>query len=91
MGWSSWLLFVLFFVIHSYQPLSSSALLSPSSPLCHPSESSALLGFSNSFSINQHIDYHMFIWGDTYPKTVSWKNETDCSAVSYYFRACNWP
>ncbi|PON94082.1 LRR domain containing protein [Trema orientale] len=80
MGWSSWLLFLLFFVLHSHQPLLSSPLPSPSSPLCHPTESSALLQFSNSFSIIQNTDYHLYDWPNIimYPKTVSWKNGTDC-------------
>ncbi|XP_062078778.1 receptor-like protein 54 [Humulus lupulus] len=47
--------------------------LSPSSQLCHPDESSALLQFRNSFSINIPIFFN-----EADLKTVSWKNGTDC-------------
>ena len=77
MGSLSWL-FLLFFLYHS-QPIASSPLPSPTSPLCHPSESDALLQFSNSFSINQSIFYFAYQMPVIiYPKTVSWKNGTNC-------------
>ncbi|XP_062081251.1 receptor-like protein 6 [Humulus lupulus] len=63
--WSSCLMFLLTLVLLLSQSLIDSSTPSPSNNfLCHPAESSALLQFINSFIIN--------------PKTVSWKNGTDC-------------
>ncbi|XP_062078791.1 receptor-like protein 6 [Humulus lupulus] len=74
--WSSCLMFLLTLVLLLSQSLIDSSTPSPSNNfLCHPAESSALLQFSNSFIINPSL----FDWlGRMNPKTVSWKNGTDC-------------
>ncbi|XP_062081244.1 receptor-like protein 6 [Humulus lupulus] len=72
--WSSRLMFLITLVLLLSQSLIDSSTPSPSNNLlCHPAESSALLQFSNSFIINPSMfDFVMK------PKTVSWKNGTDC-------------
>ena len=53
-------------------------------PLCHPDQSSALLQFKNSFSVphDNLISFHCDIFHgiQSYPKTDSWKNGTNCCA-----------
>ncbi|XP_062081246.1 receptor-like protein Cf-9 [Humulus lupulus] len=76
--WSSRLMFLLTLVLLLSQSLIDSSTPSPSNNfLCHPAESSALLQFSNSFIINPSmVDLvRMYLMN---PKTVSWKNGTDC-------------
>uniref|UniRef100_A0A2N9J2Z5 Leucine-rich repeat-containing N-terminal plant-type domain-containing protein n=1 Tax=Fagus sylvatica TaxID=28930 RepID=A0A2N9J2Z5_FAGSY len=55
-----------------------------SMPLCHPDQSSALLQFKNSFSVphDNLISFHCDIFHgiQSYPKTDSWKNGTNCCA-----------
>nr|XP_048324106.1 receptor-like protein 33 [Ziziphus jujuba var. spinosa] len=58
---------------------SSNTLSSPSVsyPLCHSDESSALLQFKHSFSIDNSSDYS-FDYGCGPPKIDSWENGTNC-------------
>ena len=64
MGWFSWLSMLLFFLC-----------VNPSHPLCHPSESSALLSFKNSFSVTNER------CGDS-NSTISWGMSEDCCSWS---------
>ncbi|KAK7343849.1 hypothetical protein VNO77_12924 [Canavalia gladiata] len=47
-------------------------------PLCHPHQSSALLQFKSSFSIDTTNYYASDVCHQNYPKTTSWENGTDC-------------
>ena len=84
MGLSLWpFLLLLLSQVNCYSSLSS--FPSPSSmPLCHPDQSSALLQFKNSFSVphDNLISFHCDIFHgiQSYPKTDSWKNGTNCCA-----------
>ncbi|PON38460.1 LRR domain containing protein [Parasponia andersonii] len=71
MGWSSLSSHVVLLFYSQSNPC-----LSPSSPLCHPDESTTLLQFKSSFSIYNFStpDYHSY--GKS--KTNSWKNGTNC-------------
>ncbi|XP_060969010.1 receptor-like protein 48 [Cannabis sativa] len=51
----------------------------PSSSLCHPHESSALLHFKNSFTIFNHSLSYLEYYGITNPNsTISWDISKDC-------------
>ncbi|XP_062078814.1 receptor-like protein 7 [Humulus lupulus] len=72
------LLWVVLLLSHSLTHSSSSSSSPLPSPLCHSAESYALLQFTNSFSINPNmfnIWFNIIMYN---PKTVSWKNDTDC-------------
>ncbi|XP_024926671.2 receptor-like protein 33 [Ziziphus jujuba] len=77
----------LYFLIFLYLSLSSISSPSPSAsfPLCHPDDSSALLQFKNSFSIDMvYTPYHGRSCGAIPSKTISWdENGTkDCCVWS---------
>ncbi|XLU63673.1 hypothetical protein S245_022882 [Arachis hypogaea] len=69
---------LLLIIIHtpSYTCSSSSVL-----PLCNHDDTSNLLQFKNSFVVNTSL-YKDSWWAElycsSYPKTASWKNDTDC-------------
>ena len=68
-----WLFLCLLLLLFNFPSFSSSFNF-----LCHHDESSALLQFKSSFTIN--TDYNGC--GEPLLKTTTWKNETDC---------CSWP
>ncbi|BFG29780.1 hypothetical protein CerSpe_160540 [Prunus speciosa] len=78
MGWLSWL--CLFFLLSTTCQLNSTCSSSNSSSslssghLCHPEDSSALLQFKNSFSIDTLYYYSN--------RTISWQKGKDCCAWS---------
>lgn len=90
MGW--WLCLLLLITCQLNCSLSSSNSSSSPSPspsssrhLCHSEESSALLQFKNSFSVNRSIyDFDDFPDGFFFPKTDvdSWAKDEDCCAWS---------
>ncbi|XP_048327485.2 receptor-like protein 6 [Ziziphus jujuba] len=71
---SYFLCLLLFLFLSSSNTLSSPSV---SYPLCHSDESSALLQFKHSFSIDNSSDYS-FYYGCPPPKTDSWENGTNC-------------
>lgn len=82
---SSWLYLPFFLCTSQFICLSSFNSSSSSGHLCHLDDSSALLQFKNSFSIDtsgsDSVDA-FFVYGITpYPKTVYWKGK-DCCAWS---------
>ncbi|XP_027333043.1 receptor-like protein 6 [Abrus precatorius] len=74
MGWFLFLFQLSFLLFHF--PSYTSSLM----PLCHHDEASALLQFKNSFSLNSSLSsiYSAAIGESSYPKTESWKNDTNC-------------
>ncbi|KAL5548380.1 hypothetical protein UlMin_003611 [Ulmus minor] len=82
MVWFSRLYLFLFLFYSPFYLLSSLSTSSPTSPFCHPDDTSALLQFKNSLSISK-LDcgrYHYMLFGDASRpcQTMSWKNGTDC-------------
>ncbi|KAL5548357.1 hypothetical protein UlMin_003588 [Ulmus minor] len=82
MVWFSRLYLFLFLFYSPFYLLSSLSTSSPTSPLCHPDDTSALLQFKNSLSISK-LDcgrYRYMLIGDASRpcQTMSWKNGTDC-------------
>ncbi|KAL5548371.1 hypothetical protein UlMin_003602 [Ulmus minor] len=82
MVWFSRLYLFLFLFYSPFYLLSSLSTSSPTSPFCHPDDTSALLQFKNSLSISKLLcegNYRFFYYGDASPcQTMSWKNGTDC-------------
>ncbi|XP_027333550.1 receptor-like protein 7 [Abrus precatorius] len=75
MGWFLFLFQLSFLLFHFPSHTSSSV------PLCHHDEASALLQFKNSFSLNgssESSNHCAAIGESSYPKTESWKNDTNC-------------
>ncbi|KAL5548387.1 hypothetical protein UlMin_003618 [Ulmus minor] len=82
MVWFSRLYLFLFLFYSPFYLLSSLSTSSPTSPFCHPDDTSALLQFKNSLSISKlrcEGNYRFIYYGDASPcQTMSWKNGTDC-------------
>ncbi|KAL5548390.1 hypothetical protein UlMin_003621 [Ulmus minor] len=80
MVWFTRFYLLLFLFYSSFYLLSSPSTSSPTSPLCHPDDTSALLQFKNSLSFSElrcereHILYELA----SPCQAMSWKNGTDC-------------
>ncbi|XP_017980249.1 PREDICTED: receptor like protein 30-like [Theobroma cacao] len=72
------LLYLLFFLLNFQAYLSSCS--SSITPLCSPEEAAALIQFKTSFSISQDSSWNSDHYAgiNSYPKTNSWKEGSDC-------------
>ncbi|KAL5544639.1 hypothetical protein UlMin_008423 [Ulmus minor] len=85
MVWFSRLYLFLFLFYSPFYLLSSLPTSSPTSPFCHPDDSSALLQFKNSLSFSELdcVRYRLIHYGDASScQTMSWKDGVTCDDIT---------